>query len=246
MKRILMTCLVFVLVACMSISVVAAEDESNGGFNSSPSRNPAPTLVGANNGCTECEMRLIITAYADRDELSEEARKAIEEAYAAIVGAKELSSLNEALIALAKKMGVSPESLVVSDLFDISAVEEDGHKAHGHYEITLRAQTLENFVCLLHYYEGEWHIVDNATAESAGDYNLLTFTESKFSPFAIVVSTEDVNPEVEEEEKPKAPVGVILAICVPAALVLGGAGWYGAAYYKKQKGGAAEANSSKK
>ena len=213
MKRILMTCLVIVLAVCMCVPAFAEED-ANGGFNQSPSANPAPELIGANNGCESCAAQLVITAYADRDQLSEEALKAIEEAYAAIVNAKELALLNAKLEEIAKQKGVSPESLVVSELFDISYVESDGHGAHGHYEITLKTKTLKNFVTLLHYYEGEWHIIDGATTSSAAGYDYLTFTESEFSPFAIVLSTEDVNPVVEdeEEEKPKVPAGVIVAI----------------------------------
>jgi hypothetical protein len=214
-------------------------------------------LIGANNGCDNCAAQLVITAYADRDELSEEARKAIEDAYTAIVGAKELALLNAKLKELAEAKGVSPESLVVSDLFDISYVTTDGHTAHGHYEITLKTKTLKNFVTLLHYYEGEWLIVDGATTSSAAGYDYLTFSESKFSPFAIVVSTEDVKAETapegdkdedkDDEEKPNA--GLIIGITVPAVLVVGGAGWFFASYYKKQKDGAPveeEKSSSKK
>lgn len=255
MKKIFMTCLVFVLVACMCVTAFA--EDTNGAFDESPSRNPAPELIGANNGCDNCAAQLVITAYADRDELSEEARKAIEDAYTAIVGAKELALLNAKLKELAEAKGVSPESLVVSDLFDISYVTTDGHTAHGHYEITLKTKTLKNFVTLLHYYEGEWLIVDGATTSSAAGYDYLTFSESKFSPFAIVVSTEDVKAETapegdkdedkDDEEKPNA--GLIIGITVPAALVVGGAGWFFASYYKKQKGGAPveeEKSSSKK
>ena len=241
MKRILMTCLVIVLAVCLCVPAFA--EDTNGGFTASPSGNSAPTLVGANNGCENCEAQLIITAYGDRDQLSEEALKAIEEAYAAIVDAEKLTSLNKKLAEIAKEKGVSPESLVVSDLFDISYVATEGHAAHGHYEITLKTKTLENFVTLLHYYEGEWLIVEGATTSTAAGYDYLTFSESKFSPFAIVVSTEQVKVEADEEkeeEKPEVPAGVIVAICVPAALVLGGAGWFGAYYYKKQKGGVSE------
>lgn len=187
MKKIVTVLLAMMMVLSLGISVFAEP----GGFVSSPSRNQAPELIKAENESEDCEAKLIITAYSDRDELSEEARKNIEDAYSDIVGTQDLSSLNDAIKNIAKKLGLNTTDLAVSDMFDISATECNGHEDHGHFDITLKAETLDNFVCLLHYYNGEWRVVDNAKVTNNGEH--LEFDEDEFSPFAIVVSTVEIS-----------------------------------------------------
>ena len=222
MKRLIMIGLVIAMVAILSVSAFATA----GGFISSPSGNPAPELVNGENESEECVSELIITAYGDRDELNEEARQEIEAAYSEIIGAKDLSDLNSAIKEVAKKYGVDPSTLAVSDLFDISATNCDGHGDHGHFDITLKSDTLKNFVCLLHFYDDEWHIVENAEVTNNGEH--LEFDEDQLSPFAIVVSTEDitVNPET-----PKNYAWVIAPIT--AAAVGTGIGLY--FFFKNKK-----------
>lgn len=183
MKKIIMLCLTIVVIASLSISVLA----TMGGFVSSPSGKPAPELVSGKNVSEGCVARLILTAYKDRDELSEDARQKIEKAYSDIVGTQDLSSLNGAIKDIADRLGIDASDLAVSDLFDISATNCDGHEDHGHFDITLKSDTLKNFVCLLHYYGDEWHIVENAEVTHNGEH--LEFDEDQLSPFAIVVST---------------------------------------------------------
>lgn len=187
MKKIVTVLLTMMMVLSLSISAFAEP----GGFVSSPSRNQAPELIKAENESEDCEAKLIITAYSDRDELSEEARKNIETAYSEIVGTQDLSSLNDAIKNIAKKLGLNTTDLAVSDMFDISATDCNGHEDHGNFDITLKAETLDNFVCLLHYYNGEWRIVDNAKVTNNGEH--LEFDEDEFSPFAIVVSTVEIS-----------------------------------------------------
>ena len=200
------------LIASASISAFA----TTGAFVISPSLNPAPELVDAVNEDEACDAKIVITAYADRDQLSEEARKRIEEAYTMIRGTKDLSTLNEMIAKIAKRLGVEVTDLAVSDLFDIDAVGCTGnHEDHGLFDITLKAETLNNFVCLLHYYNGEWIVVDNAIVTQNGEH--LEFEEKEFSPFAIVVYTgdDDITTPVKDNN-----VAVIVAAAVAGATVL--------------------------
>ena len=212
MKRILVLCLMIALIASAGISAFA----TTGAFVSSPSLNPAPEIIEEKNEDEDCDALLVITAYADRDELPAEARQSIEEAYIDICGTKDLSTLNEMIAKIAKKMGVPVTDLAASDLFDISANGCTGnHEDHGLFDITLKSDTLNNFVCLLHYYNGEWIVVDNAIVTQNGEH--LEFEEKEFSPFAIVVYTgdEDITSPVKDNN-----VAIIVAAAVAGAAVL--------------------------
>ena len=228
MKKVLIVCMVLAMVASMSIAVFAAP----GAFVESPSKNPAPELIKGENTSEGCTAQVIITAYGDRDQLTAEQRQALEAAYAMIVGTQDLSTLNAALKALAEELGVSVSSLAVSDLFDISATDCDGHADHGHFDITLAADTLHNFVALLHYYNGEWRIVENAEVTNNGEH--LEFDEDEFSPFAIVVSTEAI-PQPEPNNFPWLIVVLLLLLIILAALIA----WY---FYNRSKKAQAEEN----
>ncbi len=185
MKKLIMIFMVLALVASMSISVLATA----GGFIESPSGKPAPQLVAGANENEECEAQVIITAYSDRDQMTEAARKNIEAAYAIIVGTEDLGSLNPALAEIAENLGVDTSALAVSDLFDVSATECNGHAEHGHFDITLKSDTLKNFACLLKYHNEEWSIVENAEVTNNGEH--LEFDEDELTSFAIVVNTGD-------------------------------------------------------
>ena len=214
MKKLVVICLIFVLTVYMSISAFAA----TGGFVSSPSGNPAPELVVGKNETDGCEAELIITAYGRRDRLSVDARQKIEEAYSIIIGTEDLTSLNKDIGTIAKDLGVSASSLAVSDLFDISSTDCDDHANHGHFDITLKSDTLKNFVCLLHYYNGEWSVVESAEVTHNGEYP--EFDADEFSPFAIVVSSEEVDTPPAPNNTKK--IIAITASVVAAALVVTG------------------------
>lgn len=231
MKKVLVLFLVAVMVASASISAFATD---LGGFISSPSLKPAPELVSAENEDEACDAKLVITAYADRDTLSEKARKSIEEAYTIIRGTKDLSTLNEIVAKIAKQLGVEVTDLAVSELFDIDANGCTGeHDDHGHFDITLKAETLENFVCLLHYYNGEWRVIENALVTQNGEH--LEFEEKEFSPFAIVVYTgdEDIDVPVSGDD---TKVGVIVAAAVAGVAVLSAIVFFILFLIKKEKG----------
>ena len=190
MKKVLVILMALVMMATMCVSVFAAP----GAFVNSPSKNPAPILVEGKNEAEGCTATVVVTAYGDRNDLTAEQRQKLEEAYAMIVGAENLTTLNAGLATIAQKLGVNTTDLAVSDLFDISATECAGnHADHGQFDITLKAETLGNFVALLHYYNGEWRVIENAEITNNGEH--LEFTEKEFSPFAIVVSTTDIEPQ---------------------------------------------------
>ena len=186
MKKFVMLGMVILMMVSLCIPAVA----TTGGFVSSPSGNQAPQMMEADNKNEQCTAEIVITAYANRDQLSDNKRQALEAAYAEIVDTEDLSALNKKVKKMAKKLGVDVSELAVSDLFDISMTECADHAKHGKFDITLKTETLENFVCLLHYYDGEWKVVKNAEI-SKEDY--LEFSQADFSPFAIVTYTGDQN-----------------------------------------------------
>lgn len=228
MKKLVMISLAIMVVLGMSLSVFAA----TGGFIVSPSRNQAPELVGVKPADDDCEIEsATITAYADRDQLSGEARGDLEEAYAKIMGTPNIGDLNAAIVELATKIGAKVEDLAVSDLFDIQVPDCDGHGNHGEVTITFEAETLANFVCLLHYYNGEWIVIDNATVSEDGTE--LTFGSKEFSPFAIIVNT-GIFEDVDVETVKNVATAVSISVATGAA-VLGAPMAYYMVQFKKKK-----------
>ena len=191
-KPIIFASILLALILLGAISVVA----SAGKFVSSPSSNPAPTLVEGKNLSEDCKSEVQVTAYKNRDLLTSKDRQAIETAYTDIVGTVDISSLNSKVKDMAAELGINVADLAVSDLFDISATQCQEHEGHGKYKITLKAETLDKFVCLLNYHNDEWRIIEGAKAD--GDH--LTFETDTFSPFAIVVNTGSGETDEEEEE----------------------------------------------
>lgn len=224
MKKFVLICMALVLVASMSVSAFAA----NGGFVSSPSGKPAPELIKGENESEDCEAQIIITSYSDRNQLDEETRQQLEVAYTEIVGTDYLAALNEMIAQIAAEKGVDPATLAVSDLFDISATDCSTHAEHGHFDITLKADTLANFVCLLHFYNGEWHVVENAEVTNNGEH--LEFDEDEFSPFAIVVGTPSVGGDADDDSN----LGLIIGLCCAGAAVIG-AGIIAAIMFSRKK-----------
>ena len=183
MKKIL----VFVLTVIFALSASLSVSAEPGKFISSPSNSQSPELIGYENSDEDCTGKLKITSYANRKTLPDEILEKFEEAYRIIASTRDLSTLNTTLTQIADDLGVDISDLAVSDMFDISVIGCDEHADHGHFDITLRADSLKNFVCLLHYYNGSWRIVDSAKVTNNGTH--LDFTEKEFSPFAVVVNT---------------------------------------------------------
>ena len=214
MKKILTACLMLIMLVSMS-TVAFAEA---GGFVQSPSSNQAPELIAGENEAEDCVSQIIITSFSDREDLSEEHRTKLEEAYEAIMESAVLSELNEELEAIADEHGVEPSDFSVSDMFDISSTDCDSHDEHGHFDIVLKADTLKNFVCLLHYYGGEWHIVPDAKVTGNGEH--LEFTADEFSPFAIVVNTAQPTVDEPANNIGAAIGGIVIAVVALILLLL--------------------------
>ena len=213
MKKIITVCLMILMLVSMSTFVFA----ENGGFIQSPSSNQAPELVEGENEAEDCVAQILITAYADREKLPEEVRTKLEESYNEIMENADLSALNEELEKIAKDNGVKVTDFAVSDMFDITATDCETHDEHGHFYIVLKADTLKNFVCLLHYFNGEWHIVPDAEVTQNGEH--LEFTAEEFSPFAIVVNT-GVQSGDEPQNNFGAAIGGIVIAVVALILIL--------------------------
>ena len=192
MRKIIAVCLMVIMLASLTLSVFSAP----GGFIQSPSNNPAPEITEAINESEDCLGQLIITPYIDRDTLPEEDRIIIESIYKQVVENKDLSAIYEELANLAAKLDIDVKDLAVSDLFDIRLINCDIHDYHGHFNIKLKAETLQNFVCLLHYYNGEYHVVKDARVLEDGEH--LVFSEKEFSPFLIVTNTGEEDPDAPQ------------------------------------------------
>ena len=192
MRKIIAVCLMVIMLASLTLSVFSAP----GGFIQSPSNNPAPEITEAINESEDCLGQLIITPYLDRDTLPEEDRIIIESIYKQVVENKDLSAIYEELANLAAKLDIDVKDLAVSDLFDIRLINCDIHDYHGHFNIKLKAETLQNFVCLLHYYNGEYHVVKDARVLEDGEH--LVFSEKEFSPFLIVTNTGEEDPDAPQ------------------------------------------------
>ena len=212
MKKILTVLMLSVLALSLSFSAFALD----GAFVKSPSKNLAPELVeSSSEGHDTCDDPLIITAYADRDELPEAVKAALENVYADILNSKNLAFLCPALKDLAAKLNISTANLEVSDLFDIS--DACGNDVDGTFSIVLKAETVDNFVGLLHYKDGEYELVENAKVEMIDGEAHLKFTTDGLSPFAIVVDSGEVAPVTNNNTA--IVVLAIIAIAEGAALV---------------------------
>lgn len=175
----------------MAISILAvfcvSASAAPSNFVESPSVGKPVQLLSFEVEGKDCIMDLVLTNYSERNTLSTAAREKLEGAYGAIVNATDLTALNTDLKDLASKNKIPAEKLAVSDLFDLSFVGDcNVHNDHGKVIIKLKAETLKNFVGLLHKNGDKWELVSGAKA--SGD--TLTFNIDVFSPFAIVVNTD--------------------------------------------------------
>ena len=189
MKKIFAICMIVVMLVAMSVNAFAATN----GFVSSPSENPAPKVEDFKPSDEDCTANLDITAYADKHALPESLRTLLEQAYASIANAASLAELTPALSDLVTNKNIDASKLAVADLFDIHPSDCDFHDGHMDFDVTLSVDTLSHFVALLHMNKnGEWELVDNAKVTNNGEH--LEFSVDSFSPFAIVVNTDDVAP----------------------------------------------------
>lgn len=164
MKKLFTAALVLALAVSMCLTAGAA------GFVSSPTNNPAPELDNPPSG-------VVVTPYVEREDLPEEDRQDLEDAYKEILDSTDLSELNEALKDVAEKLDIPVGNIAASDLFDLTYVGE------GAARITLKNDTLEYFVGLMVYEDGKWTLVDDARVENGR----LVFTTAISGPYAVLV-----------------------------------------------------------
>lgn len=183
MKKIFAVILMVVVVCAMTLSVSAAP----GGFIESPSLNKAPIIVEYYNSDGDCVGILYVTSYGDRNVLELVERENLEAAYESIRNTTTVSSLNSQLSDIAANLNISADNLAVSDLFNLSMDDCIEHDEHGHFSIKLQADTLNHFVGLMYYEDGQWHVIEDAKVD--GEY--LTFTTDVPRALAIVVDVDD-------------------------------------------------------
>ncbi len=211
MKKILVICLTVLMLASMTLCVFAAP----GKFVSSPSGNSAPTVVSFDPEDDGCTATLIITPYSERKTLPEALKAMIEKAYDIILGTDDLTKLNADLAKVAADKNIEGKNLAVSDLFDIRVEGCTAHDDHVNFNIVIAADTLNNFVGLLHMEkEGEFELVSNAEVINNGQH--LKFSVDSLSPFAIVVDTLPDAPQTGFNSM----IGVYAAVMIASALAL--------------------------
>ena len=142
-----------------------------------------------------CVDEIELCTYLQKDEIrSEFSRQQLEIAYQSIIKAKLVTDLNPDIEQIANALSVNKEDLVVRDLFDITEYEYHVSKDHNINEhihnlsLEIETQTLENFVCLLVYYDDAWHVIEDL--EVLKQENRIDFRTDELSPFALVVATD--------------------------------------------------------
>lgn len=172
MKKILSCLLVAVLLCSLCAAVFA--DNIVGGANAG-----SPEIVeAAQSDGSDGKDLIALTPYAEREKLSDAKREALEAAFESLDKAPKLAEINDELTAAVADQGVA-----VSDLFDISELEEGSAKLP--MSIKLKDNNLGGFVALLQFVDGAWNWVD---AKVEGDK--LSFSADRLGDFAIIVTGE--------------------------------------------------------
>lgn len=204
--------IVLAMILAVSVSVIAF---ANGGFIASPSGNDAPVIIEIEYGDDSCEPEIVVTPYSERDNLDSKRKSDMEKAYDEIAANKDLTKLCPALDAVARSKGVDPKNLAVSDLFDVTAYHtRNDHAYCGSITLTLSAETLKNFVALIHRNPTtqKWEYIADAYVDASE--STITFSCRDFSPFAIVVDKKaDTIPPTGESQ-------LQLQILIPAAIMV--------------------------
>lgn len=209
MKKLVSVVLAIVLAMTMCVSVLAAPN----GFVESPSNQKGPEIVEGDN--------IVVTPFGDRDELPDDVRDALEEAYNDILNADNLGDLSEALEDFANELNVPVKNLVVSELFDLS-YESGEQGSDGKLTVTLKDDSFKDFFGLIKYENGKWTLVEDAKLN--GDK--LTFTAGKLpAPFAIVVNPDGGDIGADDEVPATGDTTNVLgavAICAASVVALAG------------------------
>ncbi len=189
MKKVLAICLAVIF--AVSTAAVAY---ARGSFVSSPSGNEAPEIVSVEYGEGSCEPKIVVTPYSDREELDEEREQDMEDAYNEISENEDVTELCPEVKNVAAVKGVDPQFLAISDLFDVTAYHKLPHSYCGTIKITLSAETIKNFVALIHRTKsGAWENIPDVVVDASE--STITFSARDFSPFAVVVDTSGNIPD---------------------------------------------------
>ncbi len=218
LKKLLVLLITVIMVLSVSIAVFAQP----GNFIQSPTNNNGPTLIEGENESEDCTAKLVVTPYKDRDTLPAKALADIEAAYKLFASGIDITSLNADFAAFVASKGIKAAALAISDLFDVSYYNCDIHDNHGYFRIRLSADTLRNFVGLLHCNDGVWEFVDNARVLEDGE--TLEFKIDDLSPFAIVVDTSKgsaISPSTGADNDFVAETVVLCAVSITALAVVG-------------------------
>lgn len=210
MKKVLVLCLTAVMIASMCVCAFA----DTGLFVKSPSANNAPALEKFEALSEDCEAKVVVTAYADRATLSQDKKDLLEDIYEAIAAGK-TDALADVFAKLAADKKVDVKNLAIADLFDISYTGCDAHDGHKGFSIELSAETLKNFVGLVHYEDGKWNVVTDAKAADGK----LTFTVDSLSPFAIVTDSSKLPSDTGDNSSIALWVMVLSASALAVVLV---------------------------
>lgn len=211
MKKLVSIVLAVILATTVCVSALAAPN----GFVESPSNQKGPEIIEGDG--------IVVTPFGDRDELPDDVRDVLEEAYNSILNADNLGDLCEALEDLANELGVPVKNLVVSELFELSYENGEQDKA-GNFVVTLKDDSFKDFFALMKYEDGKWVLIDDA---KLGDGNKLSFTAGKLpAPFAVVVNPNGSNSGDADNEVPQtgdnSRVFTAVAICAGSVIALAG------------------------
>ncbi len=180
MKKFAAIFMTLVMVLMMGLTASAA-------FVSSPSNNRAPSIESFECESEDCSAELKVTPYSDRYSLSEDEWKILEEAYKRISGQKDDEKLAEILKKIADEKGVDVSDLSISDLFyvDYEGCEEHVEDGHKGFKITLKADTIDNLVGVLHFDGENWTIVKILSYDAKN--GTVTIFAEELGCFAFVV-----------------------------------------------------------
>ena len=179
MKKVFAIILTLTMVCVMTLSVSAAPAN----FLQSPSFNKTPIIVDFECSDPNWKGDIYITSFGDRNVLDLIEREKLEDAYNSIRDAVNIETLVPDIKDIAANLNVSPENLGISDLFHIGISES----TDGIFKIKLDSETIKNFVGLIYYEDGKWHVLEDATIED----DLLVFTTDLPRAFAIVVDVDN-------------------------------------------------------
>ena len=179
MKKLFSAILMFVMICALTFSANAAP----GLFIESPSFNRTPIIVDFECSDPNWKGDIYITSFGDRNVLDIIEREKLENAYDSIRNSSNISTLIPGISDIAANLNISSDNLGISDLFHIGISDI----TDGNFKIKLEADTIKNFVGLVYFDNGEWHIVEDAYID--GEH--LIFTTELPRACAIVVDVDN-------------------------------------------------------